>query len=146
MNESWKKVKEIDGALIQVRQTTGGNTLHLQVYAETAGGNREYGWAEKFSVPPPVTDAIAVYDGTKFESLATESKIYFRGLITIQGYVDGVQLYCNAPSADWNTPDGFVLDLPAQRFSAFIAYIEKAGLLHNNEGEQRFVAPAQEEE
>lgn len=148
MNEEYMKQKEIedkDQALIQVRKDAGGNMLHLQVYASTAG-NRDYGYADKFSVPPVVTDSLREYDGKLFQSLATESPIYFRGLVTIQGYVDGVQMCLNVPSSEWNTPHGFVLDLPAQRFSTFIAFIESVGLLRNNEGEQRFVAPAQEEE
>jgi hypothetical protein len=40
----------------------------------------------------------------------------------------------------------FITDLPAQRFGGLIAFLEDNGLLINHEGEQRFVAPAQEEE
>ena len=150
ITEEWKTNMKIDdetNALIQVRKSTGTNTLHLQVYGEADGlNNREYGYADKFSVPPVVTDAIVNYTGSLFPSFATGQEIYFRDMATIHGYADGVQLFINAPSTEWNTPDGFVLDLPAQRFSEFIAFVEAAGLLTNHEGEQRFVAPAQEEE
>lgn len=59
MNENWKTAMKIDDetkALIQVRKSTGGNLLHLQVYGD--GGelnNREYGYADRFSVPPVVS-------------------------------------------------------------------------------------------
>jgi len=147
--KEWMEASKLEEGepLIQVRRATGDNTLHLQVFGSSKElCNRNYGFADKFSVPPVVTDALKEYDGDLYPSLATGHEIYFRGLITIQGYVDGVQLYCNVPSTDWNTPDGFVLDLPAQRFSAFIAFVEAVGLLTNHEGEQRFVAQAQEEE
>lgn len=150
MNEEWKTNMKIDDetkALIQVRKTTGGNLLHLQVYGD--GGdfnNRQYGYADRFSVPPVVTDVINEYNGDLYPSLTSGQEIYFRDVVSVHGYADGVQLCIKVPSVQWNSPDGFVLDLPAQRFSAFIAYIEAAGLLTDHEGEQRFVAPLQEEE
>ena len=150
MNEEWKTAMKIDDetkALIQVRKSTGGNLLHLQVFGD--GGdlnNREYGYADRFSVPPVVTDVISEYNGDLYPSLTSGQEIYFRKVVSVHGYADGVQLCIEVPSAQWNSPDGFVLDLPAQRFSAFIAYIESVGLLTNHEGEQRFVAPLQEEE
>ena len=150
MNENWKTAMRIDDetkALIQVRKSTGGNLLHLQVYGD--GGdfnNREYGYADRFSVPPVVTDVISEYNGDLYPSLTSGQEIYFRKVVSVHGYADGVQLCIKVPSAQWNSPDGFVLDLPAQRFSAFIAYIEAAGLLTNHEGEHRLVAPLQEEE
>jgi len=150
MNEEWKTNMKIDDetkALIQVRRNTGTNLLHLQVYGH--GGefnNRDYGYADRFSVPPVVTDALLEYNANLYPSLTSGQEIYFRDLVSVHGFADGVQLYINVPSTEWNAPDAFVLDLPAQRFSAFIAYLEAVGLLYNHEGEQRFVAPLQEEE
>jgi len=150
MNEEWKTSMKIDDetkALIQVRRNTGENILHLQVYGHHGElSNREYGYAERFSVPPVVTNALSEHNGDLYPSFATSQEIYFRGMLSVHGYADGVQLHINVPSIEWNAPDGFILDLPAQRFSAFIAYIEATGLLTNHEGEQRFVVPAQEEE
>ena len=150
MNEEWKTNMKIDDetkALIQVRKSTGTNLLHLQAFGD--GGelnNREYGYADRFSVPPVVTDAILEYGADLYPSLTSAQEVYFRDVLSVHGYSDGVQLHINIPSTEWNSPDGFVLDLPAQRFSAFIAHIEAVGLLTNHEGEQRFVAPLQEEE
>lgn len=147
--EQWMKTSKIEEGvpLLQVRRTTGGNLLHLQVYGESEDlTNRPYGYADKFSVPPVVTEALMQVSGPLFPSFATGQEIYLRNIATIHAYADGVQLHINVPSTDWNAPDGFILDLPAQRFSAFIAFIESVGLLTNHEGEQRFVAPLQEEE
>lgn len=147
--EEWMKTsKLVEGVpLIQVRRDTESNCIHLQVYGDSKElSNRPYGYADKFTAPPVVTNAISSYSGDLFPSLATGQIIYFRGLVSVEGYADGVQLHINVPSTDWNAPDGFILDLPAQRFSAFIAFIESVGLLTNHEGEPRFVAPLQEEE
>lgn len=148
--EEWMKAsKLVKGVpLIQVRRNTGENTLHLQVYGEGALplSNRNYGYADKFSVPTVVVEAVREATDNTFPSLATGQEIYLRGIASLHGYADGVQLHINTPSTEWNTSDGFVLDLPAQRFSSLIAFIEAVGLLTNHEGEQRFVAQAQEEE
>jgi len=146
--EQWKKAMKIenDKPLIQVRRTTGGNMLHLQVFGEmNEYSNRPYGYADKFSVPPVVTTSVETVEAP-YPSFASAQEIYIRNIASVHGYADGVQLHINVPSTDWNSPDGFVLDLPAQRFSAFIAFVESVGLLTNHEGEQRFVASAQEEE
>jgi hypothetical protein len=146
--EQWKKVMKIenDEPLIQVRRTTGTNMLHLQVFGEVGEyGNRPYGYADKFSVPPVVTASVATVEAP-YPSFASAQEIYIRDIATVHGYADGVQLHITAPSTEWNAPHGFVLDLPAQRFSAFIAFVEAVGLLTNHEGEQRFVAQPQEEE
>tara|TARA_A200000159_G_scaffold161313_1_gene183012 strand:+ start:1816 stop:2295 length:480 start_codon:yes stop_codon:yes gene_type:complete len=147
--EEWKKVMKIenDKPLIQVRRTTGTNLLHLQVFGENASelSNRPYGYADKFSVPPVVTASVANQENL-YPSFASAQEIYIRDIATVHGYADGVQLHITVPSDDWNAPHGFVLDLPAQRFSAFIAFVEAVGLLTNHEGEQRFVEQPQEEE
>lgn len=147
--KEWMKMSQVEEgeSLLQVRRATGNNTLHLQVYGDSKDlCNRSYGYADKFSVPSVVTEALIRVGGPLFPSFATGQEIYLRNIATIHGYADGVQLHITAPSTDWNTPDGFVLDLPAQRFSAFIAFVEAVGLLTNHEGEQRFVAQVQEEE
>jgi len=142
MNIEYKKGKKIDKkakALIQVRNNAGGNSLHLQVYGEEMKlHNRPYGYAEKFTVPEIVTDAIRVYDGELFSSLATENPIYFRDIATVHAFTDGVQLHIKVPSLFWNSPNGFILDLPALRFSEMIAFFENNDLLITHEG-KRFV-------
>ena len=146
--EQGKKAMKIenDKPLIQVRRTTGGNLLHLQVFGEVKEySNRPYGYADKFSVPSVVTASVSMVEAP-YPSFASMQEIYIRDIATVHGFVDGVQLHIRVPSTDWNSPNGFILDLPAQRFSAFIAFVESVGLLINHEGEQRFVAPLQEEE
>jgi len=147
MNKEYKKMKEIDegtDALIQVRQDAGGNYIHLQVYGKE--GNREYGYADKFTAPPVVAESLRNTTAKLYQSLATDSPIYFRDMVTVHGYTDGVQLHILSQEAEVNGQECFILDLPAQRFGDFIAYIESVGLLINHEGEQRFVASLQEEE
>jgi len=144
MNEEYMKAKQIenDQPFIQVRKDTGSNMLHLQVYGtNTQHGNRDYGYADKFSVPPVVTEAIRNCDDDLFQSLTTESLVYFRGMAEVHTYTDGVQLRINAPSSQWNADDAFVLDLPAMRFGTFIAFLEDNGLTTNHDG-MRFTAPA----
>ena len=152
MNEEWKQMKKIDdetNALIQIRKDAGGNGLHLQVYGEVmTNSNRDYGYADKFSVPPVVSQAVRDYEwqGSLFQSLATETPIYMRGLVSVHAYTDGVQLHVATPHESNNGDGVFITDLPPQRFGGLIAFLEDNGLLINHEGEQRFVAPAQEEE
>ena len=152
MNEEWKTEKKIDDdtpPFIQVRRNAGGNYLHLQVYGKgQANGNRDYGYADKFSVPPVVTQALLEYEwqGDLNMSLASPSPVYMRGLLSVHAYTDGVQLHVATPHEQNNGDGVFITDLPAQRFGQFIAFLEDNGLLINHEGEQRFVAPAQEEE
>jgi len=142
MNTEYKKAKKIDKktkALIQVRNNAGGNTLHIQAYGEAMEiHNREYGYADKFTVPEVITQAIREYDGALYQSLATDNPIYFRDIATIHAFSDGVQLPITVPSLFWNSPNGFILDLPAQRFATMIAFFENNDLLITQEG-TRFV-------
>ena len=142
MNIEYKKAKKMKNktkALIQVRNDAGGNTLHLQMYGEDMENhNRDYGYADKFTVPENVTDAIRIYDGDLYPSLATENPIYFRDIATVHAFSDGVQLHIKVPSLFWNSPNGFIMDLPAHRFATMIAFLEDNDLLITHEG-TRFV-------
>ena len=151
MNKTEKKIEDKTKALIQVRKNTGSNTLHLQVYGENHNNaNRDYGFADKFSVPQVVTDAVRDLGGITpdtelFPSLATENPIYIRDIATVHAFSDGVQLHIKAPSHNWNSPNGFIMDLPAQRFGAMIAFLEDNELLISHEG-TRFIGGDGEEE
>lgn len=143
MNNEYMKAKQIEDEtpFIQVRKDTGTNYLHLQVYGTNMQHmNRDYGYADKFSVPPVVTQALSVHEGNLFPSLTTDSLVYFREMAEVHAYTDGVQLRLSVPSADWNAKDAFVLDLTALRFSQFIAFLEDNGLVTTHDG-MRFVAP-----
>jgi len=144
-NEYMKDKKLLGSPLIQLRQDAGGNTLHIQAWGEGEHNNREYGYADKFSVPHTVTDAVRNCDYTLFPSLASESVCYFRDMIAVTAYSDGVQMLIHAPSTDWNAPNGFILDLPAMRFGQLIEFLDANGLLHTSEG-TRFVASSMGEE
>jgi len=156
MNNEWKEMKEIgvDGeAFIQVRRSAGENFMHIQAYGESLdNGNREYGYADKFTVPPVVADAIAeLHDNSHqhklFPSLTSDtSPMYYRGLLSVHAYADGVQLHVAVPHGENNSEGMFITDLPAQRFGKLIAFLDDNGLLINHEGEQRFVASLQEDE
>ena len=90
--EEWKKAMKIenDKPLIQVRRTTGANILHLQVFGEVGEyGNRPYGYADKFSVPPVVTGSVAAMEAP-YPSFASGQVIYIRDIATVHGYADGV--------------------------------------------------------
>lgn len=150
LNEQWYKDKKIDdetSTFIQVRKDAGGNFLHLQAYGiDSKFSNRSYGFADKFTVPPVVVDALYAHEGKVYNSLATPSPVYYRDMAEAHAYVDGVQLHLKLEHSENNGDGRFILDLPAQRFGPFIAFLEDKGLLINHEGEQRFVAPLQEEE
>lgn len=150
--EEWKTEKKIDDEtqpFIQLRKDAGGNMMHLQVYGTNlTNSNRDYGYADKFSVPPIVTQAVREYEwqGDLSMSLASPSPVYMRGMVSVHAYADGVQLHVATPHEQNNGDGVFITDLPAQRFGGLIAFLEDNGLLINHEGEQRFVAPASEEE
>lgn len=145
MNE-YKKEKQIDDktkALIQVRKSTGSNILHLQVYGENLdNNNREYGYADKFTVPMCVTDAVKQFgnglnEGEIYPSLATPSPVYIREIATVHAFSDGVQLHIKVSPTlehEWNSPNGFIMDLPPQRFAPMIAFLEDNDLLITHEG------------
>ena len=143
MNTEYKKVKKIKNktkALIQVRNDAGGNTLHLQVYGEEMEHhNRDYGYADKFTVPEIVTDSVRQWGGTLYPSLATENPIYFRDIATVHAFSDGVQLHIKVGSPFWNSPNGFIVDLPAHRFATMVAFLEANDLLITHEG-TRFIS------
>ena len=149
MSNEYKKEKQIDdktNALIQVRSNTDGNHLHLQMYgSNSAHGNRDYGYADKFTVPSVVSDAIGEFETDKlYLSLATNSPIYIRDIATVHAFSDGVQLHIKVPSENWNSPNGFIMDLPPQRFGAMIAFLEDNDLLITHEG-TRYIGESEEE-
>ena len=102
----WLQEKQlIEGEpLLQLRNTTGSNTLHIQGWGSE--GNRPYGYANKFSVPHEVTNALDNYISiSKHQSLASDAKIYHRDCLIVTEYSDGWQLDITIEKAH------FVLDL-----------------------------------
>jgi len=131
MNKEFEIEKKIDKpVVVQVRKDAGGNMLHLQVYSNITG-NRDYGWAEKFTVPSVVTDDLRHYEGTLYPSFATESEVYIRGIASIHTYTDGTQLQLHVTWGDelnYNNKDyGYILDLPIARFKPMLEYLALIG-------------------
>ena len=134
MNEEYKLAKKINNqsAIVQVRKDAGGNLLHLQVYCDEGTGNREYGWAEKFTVPEEVTNDLRLYEGPLYPSFASDSEIYIRGIASLHTYTDGTQLQLHIKWSDglnFNVKGyGYTLDLPIARFKPMLEYMAQAGV------------------
>ncbi len=75
--------------IIQVRVNAGTGVLHLQGSGEVTA-NREYGYAEKFTVPSEMTDWLSLRDPTN-KSFASKELYYIRG-VTLSQYNDCVAL------------------------------------------------------
>ena len=106
MDKEYMEIKKLteNEPLLQLRNTTGSNTLHIQGWGKE--GNRPYGYANKFSVPHEVTNALDNYiSDSKYQSLASDAQIYHRDVLTVTEYSDGWQLDITIES------DHFVLDL-----------------------------------
>lgn len=149
--QEYMKAKRItdDKPFMQLRQGTGMNYMHIQVCGqgrESEMTNREYGFADKFSAPPVVCNAIANHAAELYPSLATDSVCYYRDVIEVCAYTDGAQLRIKVPSADCNDGDTFVLELPAMRFGPFVQYLDDVGLLKTDEGVRFTQSRVSEEE
>ena len=75
--------------VLQVRVNAGTGVLHLQGKGEVTA-NREYGYAEKFSVPSMMTDWLNNRFPTE-QSFASGDIYYIRG-VTLTKYTDCVAL------------------------------------------------------
>ena len=75
--------------ILQVRVNAGTGVLHIQGKGEVTA-NREYGYAEKFSVPPSMTEWLSFREATD-KSFASNEKYYIRG-VTLTKYEDCVAL------------------------------------------------------
>ncbi len=73
--------------VLQVRVSAGDGVLHVQGKGEVTA-NREYGYAEKFSVPTKMTDWLAFRSATH-NSFASNEKYYIRG-VTLTKYANCV--------------------------------------------------------
>ena len=75
--------------ILQIRVNAGTGVLHIQGKGEVTA-NREYGYAEKFSVPPSMTEWLSFREATD-NSFASNEKYYIRG-VTLTKYEDCVAL------------------------------------------------------
>ena len=88
--------------ILQVRVNAGTGTLHIQGKGEIKS-NREYGYADKFTVPTECTDWLAFKSPTH-QSFASDSIVYIRG-VTLREYKNCTALYIG------DGDDKFVLHL-----------------------------------
>lgn len=139
MTDEYKQEKVIendDGAFLQLRQDAGGNMLHLQGFGTKA--NRDYGFAQRFAVPMEVAEAVRNYSDVKYPSLASDQKIYFRKVIELYRYHDGIQIHIHIPSEDNNKGDSFVLDLSSPVCINLIEWADENNLITNVKKKGKF--------
>ena len=126
-----KKLTE-DEPLLQLRNTTGSNTLHIQGWGKE--GNRPYGYANKFSVPHEVTNALDEYmHDSKYQSLASDALIYHRDCLIVTEYSDGWQLDITVKS------DHFVLDLDSTLAKSLALWCEVNNLYRDKSAVKRVI-------
>ncbi len=82
-------MRKMSNNVIQIRVNAGDGVLHLQGSGEVTA-NREYGYAEKFTVPSEMTDWLSNRNPTD-KSFASKEKYYIRG-VTLSQYNDCVAL------------------------------------------------------
>ena len=109
--EEYKTDREIEEGvpMLQARVNAGSGTLHLQGWSNTFTVNRNYGWANKFSVPPQMTTWLAKHEPTH-TSFASSEKVYIRG-VSISEYKDGIQLRIDGVQHGGNRDTTFVVDI-----------------------------------
>lgn len=76
--------------ILQVRVNAGTGTLHIQGKGEITS-NREYGYADKFTVPTECTDWLA-FQAPTHQSFASDSIVYIRG-VSLREYKNCTALY-----------------------------------------------------
>ncbi len=119
--------------LLQLRNTTGSNTLHIQGYG--AEGNRPYGYANKFSVPHEVTNALDNYiNVSEYQSLASDALIYHRDCLIVTEYSDGWQLDITMEN------DHFVLDLDSTLAQSLALWCKVNNLYRDKSAVKRVIS------
>ena len=129
INDDYKKDKEVKTGtpMLQLRNTTGTNQLHIQGWGSQ--GNREYGYARKFTVPPEVTDSLAKYEAKMFHSLASPEKIYYRNVIGVVQYSDGYQINIELNDSNANNGKCWTLDINLPQCNDWIKWLEANKLI-----------------
>ena len=142
INDEYKKDKEVKTGtpMLQLRNTTGTNQLHIQGWGSQ--GNREYGYARKFTVPPEVTDSLAKYKAEMFYSLASPEKIYYRNVIEVVSYSDGYQIRLALKDTNANDGNSWVLDINMPQCIELIKWLDANNLIVFEQG-TKFTGDAQ---
>jgi len=142
INDDYKKDKEVKTGtpMLQLRNTTGTNQLHIQGWGSQ--GNRDYGYARKFTVPPEVTDSLAKYEDVMFHSLASPEKIYYRNVIEVVSYSDGYQIRLTLKDSNANDGNSWVLDINMPQCKDWINWLDANNLIVFEQG-TKFTGDAQ---
>ena len=142
INDEYMKNKEVKTGtpMLQLRNTTGTNQLHIQGWGSQ--GNREYGYARKFTVPPEVTDSLAKYEAKMFYSLASPEKIYYRNVIEVVSYSDGYQIRLTLKDTNANDGNSWVLDINMPQCKDWIKWLDANNLIVFEQG-TKFTGDAQ---
>lgn len=143
ITDDYKKDKEVKTGtpMLQLRNTTGTNQLHIQGWGSV--GNREYGYARKFTVPPEVTDSLAKYEAKMFYSLASPEKIYYRNLIRVVEYSDGYQIHIELNDSNANAANMWVLDINQPQCDDWIKWLDANKLIVDNTDCTKYTGDAQ---
>ena len=144
INKGYMKEKEVTEGfpLLQLRNTTGTNQLHIQGWGSQ--GNREYGFAQKFTVPQEVTNSLEKFGAEHvYQSLASEAQIYYREVLSIQKYADGYQIQILLNDNDANLNKTWCLDMNMPQCENFVSWLESNDLITDCGEEMRFVGGKQ---
>jgi len=76
-NDEWMNKREVTKGtkVLQFRKNAGNGVLHIQGWGDSL--NRDYGWADKFTVPNKVIEHLNKMEATHL-SFATEERVYIR--------------------------------------------------------------------
>ena len=143
ITEDYMQNKEVNAVtpMLQLRNTTGTNQLHIQGWGSQ--GNREYGYARKVTVPPEVTDSLAKYEAKMFYSLASPEKIYYRNVIEVVSYSDGYQIHLELNDSNANNGKVWILDITQPQCSDWIKWLEANNLIVTDDTQTKFTGDAQ---
>jgi len=143
ITDDYMKNKEVKTGtpMLQLRNTTGTNQLHIQGWGSE--GNREYGYARKFTVPPEVTDSLAKYDAKMFYSLASPEKIYYRNVIRVVEYSDGYQIHLELNDSNANNGKVWILDINQPQCNDWIKWLDANNLIFTDDTQTKFTGDAQ---
>jgi len=101
--DEYKKMRELDGAVLQVRVINDG-VLHLQGYGNVTV-NRDYGFATKMKAPSFLMETLTKVI-PKYLSFASIEKVYERG-VTVTRFDDGFTLWFSTQAWDFTADNPF---------------------------------------
>mgnify|MGYP003648262610 FL=1 len=101
--DEYKKARDLDGAVIQVRVVNNGN-LHLQGYGNVTV-NRDYGFATQMKAPTFLMNTLTTVK-PKYMSFASVEKVYERS-VTVTRFDDGYTLWLGTQTWEFTADNPF---------------------------------------